>query len=177
MDVYVDSKRRVWLVDFGVFGKPTLPLAFSWRELHELARRRAPADAPVASDGAGVGHGVAGVSVGTDTSDLGGDDDVDDAGDATPSLGAYKTVEVAVRAEGSSEPATVRARVVSARSIRPRPLSHHEMPDDFMSQEFAQALAAITGNAAPPPVEEEAVGKTVDELVDLMRAASSEPST
>ncbi len=33
MDVYVDKKQRVWLVDFGVFGGTTDPLLFSWSAL------------------------------------------------------------------------------------------------------------------------------------------------
>lgn len=36
MDIYVDKKQRVWLLDFGVFGSSTDPLLFSWDELFEL---------------------------------------------------------------------------------------------------------------------------------------------
>lgn len=32
-DVYVDKKRRVWLMDFDVFGGATEPLLFTWEEL------------------------------------------------------------------------------------------------------------------------------------------------
>jgi len=33
MDVYVDLKSRVWLVDFNPFGEPTCALLFEWEEL------------------------------------------------------------------------------------------------------------------------------------------------
>eukprot|EP00598_Pedospumella_elongata_P000414 CAMPEP_0184973386 /NCGR_PEP_ID=MMETSP1098-20130426/5193_1 /TAXON_ID=89044 /ORGANISM="Spumella elongata, Strain CCAP 955/1" /LENGTH=367 /DNA_ID=CAMNT_0027495839 /DNA_START=27 /DNA_END=1130 /DNA_ORIENTATION=- len=36
MDVYVDLKNRVWLVDFNPFGEPTCALLFEWEELFAL---------------------------------------------------------------------------------------------------------------------------------------------
>lgn len=33
MDVYVDKKDRLWLIDFNPFGEPTCPLLFEWEEL------------------------------------------------------------------------------------------------------------------------------------------------
>lgn len=33
MDVYVDNRQRVWLVDFNPFGEPTCSLLFEWAEL------------------------------------------------------------------------------------------------------------------------------------------------
>jgi hypothetical protein len=33
MDVYVDRRGRVWLMDFNVFGAPTDPLLFPWPHL------------------------------------------------------------------------------------------------------------------------------------------------
>ena len=33
LDVYIDKKDRVWLIDVNVFGYPTDPLLFRWREL------------------------------------------------------------------------------------------------------------------------------------------------
>ena len=36
MDVYLDKKQRVWLVDFNVWGRSTDPLLFEWSELISL---------------------------------------------------------------------------------------------------------------------------------------------
>jgi len=36
MDVYVDLKNRVWLVDFNPFGEPTCALLFEWEELFAM---------------------------------------------------------------------------------------------------------------------------------------------
>lgn len=35
VDVYVDRKSRVWIVDFNPFGNPTSALLFTWEELFE----------------------------------------------------------------------------------------------------------------------------------------------
>jgi len=37
LDIYIDKKKRVWLVDFNLFGPPTDSLLFSWGELLQLA--------------------------------------------------------------------------------------------------------------------------------------------
>ena len=33
MDVYIDRKKRVWIVDFNPFGEPSSALLFEWAEL------------------------------------------------------------------------------------------------------------------------------------------------
>ena len=33
MDLYVDMKKRVWIIDFNPFGNPTSSLLFEWEEL------------------------------------------------------------------------------------------------------------------------------------------------
>ena len=38
MDVYVDGKDRVWVVDFNPSGEPTCALLFEWAELLEIAK-------------------------------------------------------------------------------------------------------------------------------------------
>jgi D123 len=35
--VYVDKSRRVWILDFNVFGEPTNPLLYDWSELVDIA--------------------------------------------------------------------------------------------------------------------------------------------
>ncbi len=35
-DIYIDQKRKVWLMDFGVYGEETDALLFSWPELDEV---------------------------------------------------------------------------------------------------------------------------------------------
>ena len=37
MDVYIDKRNRIWIIDFNVFGEPTSPLLFEWTELLPLA--------------------------------------------------------------------------------------------------------------------------------------------
>ena len=39
LDVYVDKRDRVWIVDFNVYGPPTDPLLYSWRALDQAASR------------------------------------------------------------------------------------------------------------------------------------------
>ncbi len=36
MDIYVDQKLRVWIVDFGVYGIMSDPLLFDWKEIDEI---------------------------------------------------------------------------------------------------------------------------------------------
>ena len=36
MDVFVDRKKRVWIVDFNPFGDPSSSLLFEWSELQSL---------------------------------------------------------------------------------------------------------------------------------------------
>mmetsp|Transcript_14824 Transcript_14824/g.22316 ORF Transcript_14824/g.22316 Transcript_14824/m.22316 type:complete len:318 (-) Transcript_14824:29-982(-) len=36
IDVYVDKKNRVWIVDFGLFGDATDSLLYSWEELNDI---------------------------------------------------------------------------------------------------------------------------------------------
>lgn len=36
VDLYVDKKSRVWIIDFNPFGFPTNPLLFSWEELQTV---------------------------------------------------------------------------------------------------------------------------------------------
>lgn len=33
MDVYIDKKDRVWVIDVNAFGNPSCPLLFEWQEL------------------------------------------------------------------------------------------------------------------------------------------------
>lgn len=33
MDLYIDQKQRVWVLDFNPFGSPTCPILFTWEEL------------------------------------------------------------------------------------------------------------------------------------------------
>ena len=33
LDVYLDKKNRIWIIDFNVFGEPTSALLFEWTEL------------------------------------------------------------------------------------------------------------------------------------------------
>ena len=47
MDVYIDRKDRVFIVDFNVFGGDTDPMLFSWKELV------AASNAATTTDGAG----------------------------------------------------------------------------------------------------------------------------
>jgi hypothetical protein len=42
LDVYVDKKKRVWVLDVGSFGPPCHPLLFTWEELDELASEAGP---------------------------------------------------------------------------------------------------------------------------------------
>ena len=37
MDVYIDKRNRIWIIDFNVFGEPTSSLLFEWTELLSLA--------------------------------------------------------------------------------------------------------------------------------------------
>eukprot|EP01036_Dinobryon_divergens_P023655 gene23656-32027_t len=37
LDVYIDKRNRIWIIDFNVFGEPTSPLLFEWTELLPLA--------------------------------------------------------------------------------------------------------------------------------------------
>ena len=36
IDIYVDRKGRVWIVDVNPFGEPTCPLLFDWLEFSSL---------------------------------------------------------------------------------------------------------------------------------------------
>ena len=36
MDVFIDRKKRVWIVDFNPFGDPSSSLLFEWTELQSL---------------------------------------------------------------------------------------------------------------------------------------------
>lgn len=36
MDVFIDKKKRVWIVDFNPFGDPSSALLFEWHELLSL---------------------------------------------------------------------------------------------------------------------------------------------
>lgn len=38
VDVYIDKKNRIWIVDFNPFGAPTSSLMFSWEELIDSER-------------------------------------------------------------------------------------------------------------------------------------------
>lgn len=81
MDVYVDKKGRVWLLDFSVFGGTTSPLLFEWSEVATL----------------GCGGAV-----------------------ASP---VWSCV-----CEGG-----VVGRVQAEAGVRPSPLMHHQLPDDFFN--------------------------------------------
>ncbi|RYG97880.1 hypothetical protein EON65_52210 [archaeon] len=37
MDVYIDQKQRIWVLDFNPFGEPTCSLLFDWAELLQHA--------------------------------------------------------------------------------------------------------------------------------------------
>jgi hypothetical protein len=37
VDVYIDKKDRVWIIDVNPFGEPTCPLLFEWEELQQLS--------------------------------------------------------------------------------------------------------------------------------------------
>ena len=39
LDVYIDKKNRIWIIDFNVFGEPTNPLLFEWSELFSYKTR------------------------------------------------------------------------------------------------------------------------------------------
>lgn len=41
MDVYLDQKNRVWIIDFNPWGAPTCPLLFSWEEFSTLSEMQA----------------------------------------------------------------------------------------------------------------------------------------
>lgn len=41
MDVYIDQKKRVWLIDFNPFGAPTCPLLFDWEDFVGLDKLEA----------------------------------------------------------------------------------------------------------------------------------------
>ena len=36
MDVYIDKKDRVWVIDVNPYGEPTCPLLFEWPEIDSL---------------------------------------------------------------------------------------------------------------------------------------------
>lgn len=36
MDIFIDRKKRVWIVDFNPFGDPSAALLFEWKELDDL---------------------------------------------------------------------------------------------------------------------------------------------
>ena len=36
MDVFIDRKKKVWIVDFNPFGDPSSGLLFEWKELEKL---------------------------------------------------------------------------------------------------------------------------------------------
>ena len=45
VDLYVDKRRRVWIVDFNPFGEPSSPLLFDWDELLAVYERTAASSA------------------------------------------------------------------------------------------------------------------------------------
>lgn len=47
MDVYVDMKNRVWLIDFNPFGEPTCALLYEWEELSNMKTTVGEADSAV----------------------------------------------------------------------------------------------------------------------------------
>jgi hypothetical protein len=46
VDLYVDKKRRVWVVDFNPFGDPSTSLLFDWEELLAVYRTTINIDTP-----------------------------------------------------------------------------------------------------------------------------------
>lgn len=60
MDVYVDLKNRVWLVDFNPFGEPTCALLYEWEELCSMGATADPStQGPTEMDAeAGAGGGT-----------------------------------------------------------------------------------------------------------------------
>jgi D123 len=94
MDVYVDKRDRVWVVDFSVFGGTTSSLLFSWLEVATMY------------DG----------SFAVDT----GDDD------------AHGVATMGVEGQSGD---VVWARVTLREGIRPNPLMHHQLPDDFFGSD------------------------------------------
>ncbi len=95
MDVYVDKKDRVWLLDFSVFGGRTAALLFDWEELAQLGARDST-DALV----------------------------LDEAADAAACVQSF-AVRVGAR--------QVVARIQARHGVRPSPLMHHGLPDDFFA--------------------------------------------
>ena len=58
-DVYVDRRRKVWLVDFNPFGTQTDPILFDWNEAPLLVTASPPGRSEAAAGGAGAGAGGA----------------------------------------------------------------------------------------------------------------------
>lgn len=52
LDVYIDKRDRVWIIDFNVYGRPTDPLLYTYRELDSLT------DHLLGVSGSGSGSGV-----------------------------------------------------------------------------------------------------------------------
>jgi hypothetical protein len=52
VDLYIDKKGRVWIIDFNVFGSPTSAVLFDWEELviNALYRRKTQSQVAVSSD-------------------------------------------------------------------------------------------------------------------------------
>jgi hypothetical protein len=94
MDVYVDKKDRVWLLDFSVFGGTTAALLFEWEEIAQL--------------------GKGGSAVKPSEEEV----------DATAEVQSF-TVPVGA--------CTVVCRMQARHGVRPMPLMHHALPDDFFN--------------------------------------------
>ena len=157
MDVYVDKKSRVWLIDFGEFGGVTDPLLFTWAELAGVPAPPPPLSTTLTPAVDTVAPSVAASSAGDD------DDDV-----AAVDSGV-RSVEVLTRCCGA-----VTARLTAARGVRPRQHAHHMLPDDMFSPEFAASLQQVQRSKAQDGGVREGEGKSLEELLALMQAAGCE---
>ena len=47
MDIYIDKSKRVWIIDFNIFGHPTNSLLFTWEELTQSISKSENIDSDV----------------------------------------------------------------------------------------------------------------------------------
>ena len=164
MDVYVDKKPRVWLLDFSAFGGVTDPALFEWEEVLHHARRQ--------QRGTTSAHLAAAVDGPRDTTDA----PVESASISDVSSDVHTLIAaVPASPDGLYAASTVIARCAARRGIAPRPLMRHQLPDDVFQPEFAAAMRAVTGSSttaptAAPPASD--IGAhSVEELIEMMKAA------
>jgi hypothetical protein len=164
MDVYVDGKDRVWVVDVNPFGEPTCALLFEWEELLALA----------AADAAPVADATTVVDVDVDAAPVA---DAPGAVHVVP-LDANKASAAAAAAATSTTSAIVRiggdggAAAAAAVGVRPQQAQYCE----FRTIESAGEVLQSAKGSKRGPID---VHAAVDfkNFMDICKAQQAQPQS